>query len=394
MSEIDFKQVLADAGVPVTEDAAMLRLREIADQENAPFNNLSPYSPFGRLLSLLFVKPFLWLVGFLANTLFPALFLKTATGQWVDVFADQLGLTRKVATTARGVITLTRYNGDGTLTVPVGTVIQSAAIAGRVYRLVVIEAATFVAGQTTLAVVAEAESAGSAYNLADGFYALVSTSLSGIASVSNSAGWLVVPGADGETDDELKARCRNQFTAANRWNVDAVYKSLVAEYAGIGVDDLYIEHDAPRGPGTANIYVLSDEITPSAEFYSGITARIRAEGSHGLGDDVVVLPIPTQDISVACRVRLAGWLAAADAAVMANEIGNMIRVSLRGLPVATGYRPTRVMPLTLFSWSRLITEIHAAFPALVSIDILGSDDDLLPGLWVTRCLAVDVEVLA
>lgn len=394
MSGIDFKKVLADAGVPVTEDAALLRLREIAAAENAPFNNLSPFSPFGRLLSLLFAKPLLWLVNFHAETLLPSLYLKTASGKWVDVFAWQLDLSRKRATNARGVITLTRYSGDGTLNVPVGTVIQSAAIAGRVYRMIVTQAGVFAEGQTQLTVVCEAEQSGAAYNLATGFYALVSTQLAGIASVGNAAGWLVVPGADKETDEELKARCRNQFSAVNRWNVDAVYKSLVAEYAGIGINDLYIEHDAPRRAGTANIYVLSDEITPSPEFYAGITARIRADGSHGLGDDVVVLPIPTRDLAVSCRVRLAATLGAAERGTVANEIGNMIRVALRGLPVSTGYRPTRVMPFVVFSWSRLIAELHAAFPALLSIDIRGTDDDLLPGLWVTRCTRVDVEVLS
>lgn len=393
MSTVDFKAILQNAGVPVTEDAALAELRTLAAQESAPWNNLSPYSPFYRLVSLLFVKPLVWLVESLAGEILPALFLKTAAGQWVDTFAWQLGLTRKPALKARGMITLTRYSGDGTLVVPLGTVIQSAVIANRVYRMRVIESQTFAVGQTGLVVLCEAEETGSAYNLATGFYALVSTALSGIASARNADDWLIVPGADVETDDELKARCRNQFSAVNRWNIDAVYKALVAEYAGIGVDDIYIEHDAPRGPGTANIYVLSDEITPSAEFYTQITDRIRTAGSHGLGDDVVVLPIPTQLINVQCRIRPAGWLTALERASLATEVGNMIRVALRGLPVSTGYTPTRVMPNTLFSWSRLITELHAQFLALVSIDIRGTDDDLYPALWVTRVGAVDVEVL-
>lgn len=390
---VDFKAILQQAGIPVTEDAGLAALRSLAVQESSPWNNLSPYSPFYRLLSLLFVRPLLWLANFHAAELLPSLYLKTATGQWVDMFAWQLGLSRKPATKARGMITLTRYNSDGSLLVPLATVVQSAVIANRVYRMRVIESQTFRPGQTAVSVLCEAEESGSSYNLATGFYALVTTALSGIAAVRNAEDWLIVPGADEETDEELKARCRNQFSAVNRWNIDAVYKALVAEYAGIGVDDLYIEHDAPRGPGTANIYVLSDEVTPSPEFYTQITARIRADGSHGLGDDVVVLPIPTQLVNVQCRIRLAGWLSALERANAASEVGNMIRVALRGLPLSTGYRPTRVMPNTLFSWSRLITELHEQFPALVSIDIRGTDDDLSPTLWVTRVGSVDVEVL-
>ena len=393
MSQIDFKAVLQQAGVPVTEDVALAELRALAVQENAPFVNQSPYSPFWRLVSLMMVKPLVWLTNLLAADILPALFLKTASGQWVDTFAWQLGLERKPAVAARGMITLSRYDASGSLIVPIGTVIQSAVIANRVYRLRVIEAQTFRPGMMALQVLCEAEETGSAYNLATGFYALVATALAGIASASNAADWLILPGADVETDDELKARCRNQFTAVNRWNIDAVYKSLVAEYAGIGVDDLYIEHDAPRGPGTANIYVLSDEITPSAEFYTQITQRIRTDGSHGLGDDVVVLPIPTLPVDVTARVRLAGWLSATERAELANSISNMIAVALRGLPVSTGYRPTRVMPNTLFAWSNLIRELHQTFPALLSVDF-ANDNDLQPTLWVTRVGTIDVEVLA
>lgn len=389
----DFKQVLADAGIPVSEDTAMLHLRQIAAEENAPFNNLSKFSPFGRLLSLLFVKPFLWLVNFHATTLLPSLYLKTATGQWVDMFAWQLGLTRKAATKTRGIITLTRYKGAGRLAVPIGTVIQSAAIAGRVYRMLVTQEGVFEDGQTTLSVVCEAEQAGSAHNLADGFYALVSSSLSGIASVSNTPGWLVVPGADEENDDELKARCRNQFTASNRWHIDASYLAIVSEFAGVGIEDIYIEHNAPRGPGTANIYILSNEQSPSPEFFTAIQQHIMPAGNHGLGDDVAVLPMPTRPIDVSMRIRLAGWLSTAERAAVESNIRTVVGIALRSLP-PVGYAPTRVMPNTTFAWSVLIRELHDYFPSLRSVDFLGADDDLQPTLWVTRLGTLTVESLS
>ncbi len=392
MSEIDFNQVLAEAGIPVTEEAALAKLRAIAVSENAPFNNLSPYSPFGRLLSLLFVKPLLWLTGVLSAEILPALFLKTAKGHWVDMFAWQLGLTRKPATKARGKITLTRYEATGQLIVPAGTVIQSAPIAGKVYRLLVIEQSVFAAGQTTLLVNCEAADVGSAYNLATGFYALVITSLSGIASASNSGGWLMSPGTDEEKDEELKARCRNQFMAVNSWTIDAVYKALIADTAGIGVDDLYIEHNAPRGAGTANIYVLSDEVSNHATFYDTLTQSLKNSGSHGLGDDVLVLPIPTQSIQLQCRIRLANWLSAAEVTDNIANIKNFIRVALRALPASIGYKPTRISPYILFSWSRLTTELHETFPSLVSIKFVGVED-ITPQLWVTQLTQLEVEVL-
>lgn len=393
MSEIDFKQVLSTAGVPVTEDAALSRLREIAVDEKAPFNNLSPYSPFGRLLGLLIVKPLMWCVDLLALEILPALYLRSAKGKWVDVFAWQLDLTRKPATKARGVITLTRYSADGTLAVPAGTVIQSATIANRIYRMRVVDAAEFVPGQTSLKVLCEAEETGSAFNLATGFYALVATALSGIASASNTADWLLTPGADEETDDELKARCRNQFTAINKWHIDAAYKSLAAEFAGIGIDDIYIEHDAPRGAGTANLYILSDEQSPAPAFFAEIQQHIMLFGNHGLGDDVQVMPMPTRPLTVFVRVRLAGWLSAGEREAVAAEIQTFIRIALRAMP-AVGYSPTRVLPNSLFVWSNLMRELHDVFPSLVSVDFVGTDEDLQTELWIPQLGTLALEVMA
>lgn len=393
MSDVDFQQVVADACVPVTEADALARLKQIALEENAPFVNQSPYSPFWRLVSLLMIKPLMWLVSLLSQEILPALFLKTATGQWVDLFAYQLGLERKAAVKARGIITLTRYSADGSLAVPVGTVIQSAVIAHRTYRMLTVEPASFLPGQMTLHVLAEAEDYGAAYNLATGFYALVSTALAGIASASNAAGWLIIPGADRETDEALKARCRNQFAAVNRWNIDAVYKALVAEYAGVGVDDIYIEHNAPRGPGTANIYILSDAVDPTPEWFQAVTNRIKADGSHGLGDDVLVMPIPTRAMPVALRIRVAGWLDAPAQAALVVNIKSFVGVALRSVPTSVGYSPTRVMPGGLFAWSQLIRDLHDAFPTLLSVDFLGTDDDLVTGLWIPDPQSISVEIL-
>lgn len=390
---IDFKTVLSAANVPVTAENILARLREVAATEAAPFNNLSSYSPFWRLVSLLFVQPVLWLTQFLSDEILPALFLQTAKGHWVDVFAWQLGLTRKLAIKARGYITITRYQAGAKQKVPIGTVIQSPTIAGRVYRLKTLEDQYFLAGQLELVVLCEAEEAGSVYNLATGFYALVATQLAGIVGARNAENWLQTPGADEETDEELKARCRNQFAAVNHWNVDAVYKGLISYYTSVSVNDLYIEHDAPRGAGTANIYILSDELATSPAWYAAITNRIKQDGSHGLGDDVLVMPIPTRTIDVYAKVRLAGWLTSSQQANLANNIHHFIAVALRGLPVSIGYRPTRITPNILFAWSVLIKELHQQFPELLSIDF-ANDTDLLPELWVTRPNTIEIEVVS
>lgn len=391
MSDINFKQLIKDAGIPIEEDVLIDRFHAIAEEEGAPFNNTCAYSPFWRLMSILVARPLVWLLNWQATEILPALFLKTATGDWVDTFAWQFGLGRKPAVKAKGRITLTRSSASGTLTVPAGTVIQSAPIHGHVYRLQTLVAHAFPIGVTELQVVAEATETGSAHNLATGFYALLSTPLAGITGVRNADDWLMTPGADAETDDELKARCRNQFSAINNWHIDAVYKAMVAEYAGIGIDDIYIEHDAPRGPGTANIYILGDTINASADFYEQLTARIYAEETHGCGDDVIVSAMPTQPVSQTVRIRLTGWLDVDAQASLRRQVEQCIRIALRDLPNQAGFVVTPTRPESRFAWSNLIRELHEQFSELTSVDF-AHDTDIDIGLWIPRIEQLDVTV--
>ncbi|WP_317187025.1 hypothetical protein [Salmonella enterica] len=39
---------------------------------------------------------------------------------------------------------------------------------------------------------------------------------------------LTVPGADEESDDELRERCRNQFNLVGNYHTDAVYRSMMS----------------------------------------------------------------------------------------------------------------------------------------------------------------------
>ncbi|EJZ9657506.1 baseplate J/gp47 family protein, partial [Escherichia coli] len=99
---------------------------------------------------------------------------------------------------------------------------------------------------------------GSGHNLAPGYFRILPVAIPGIASVVNREDWLTVPGADEESDDELRDRIRNQFNLVSSYHTDAVYRGLIASVAGLSIDRIYFQHDAPRGPGTANAYLLLD----------------------------------------------------------------------------------------------------------------------------------------
>ena len=368
-----FEQLVKDKNIPDNSADLTAKFKEIAVEEGVVFNNESAYSPFWRLVLALVVTPVLWLLGLLTNDVLPNLFLKTAKGQWLELYAFSVGVERKAATKAQGKITLKRLNTTDELLVPAGTVIQSAPINGTIYRMITLADQSFLAGNDELLLLTEAEVAGTAYNLADGFYALLESPLSGIVSIKNEADWLTLPGADIETDDNLRERSRNQFSAVNKWHVDAAYISMISSFPGIGANDIYIEHNAPRGPGTANAYILFDADAPTAQYLTDITDFITTQGNHGLGDDVEVLVMPTTAVDIDLAVVPIANLSTTQKATLKTNIENFIRTAFRELSL-DNYQPTVVIPNARFVWSRLMLELHNEFNQVLSLDFTDDTD--------------------
>ncbi len=119
MSDMDFKQALADAGVPTTE--AKLRAAWEAEviAQGSKLSNTSSWSPFWRVVTALVTKPVLWLIDFIAGTVLPNFFVKTAVDTWLDLLAWQVNVERKAATKAVGQLLFTRSAVAGTLEIPV-----------------------------------------------------------------------------------------------------------------------------------------------------------------------------------------------------------------------------------------------------------------------------------
>lgn len=366
MSDPIFQQIIDDAGIPSTENDLMAEFRQIAIDEGVVFNNESGYSPFWRMVLALATKPVVRLIGLLRDQYMPNAFMKTASGIWVDMKLWEMGLERKAAQKARGEITLTRESAAEELLVPAGLVIQSSAINNVVYRLISLNDQTFTVGSLTLDIIVEAEETGSAYNLGDGFYTAHSSDLAGIVNVSNNDNWLLVPGSDEESDDDAKSRYQNEFTAVSDWFIDAVYKSIITKFSEIDIDDIYFNHDAPRGPGTANAYILTDAATLSNAYLNTITSHVM-NGNNGLSDDLKVFNMPTssRDITANCEAEIN--VSDADKVELKTGIENFIKTAFRELPI-DNYKATRILPNSTFVWSRLIKELHLEFPNLLSID--------------------------
>lgn len=372
MSEVDFKQALTDAGIPTTEAGLRKAWETEVAAQGSKLSNTSAYSPFWRLITALVTKPVLWLIIFISDTVLPNFFVKTAGDTWLDMLAWAVNVERKGATKATGMMLFTRIAAGGTLELPAGIVVQSAAINGHIYQMVTTTPATFADGLLQLEIPVEAQEEGSGYNLAPGYYAILPVPLAGIAQVVNTDGWLIAPGADPEPDDQLRLRVRNQFSAVNQWHTDAVYRAMISAFPGVRPDGVYFLHGAPRGPGSANAYVLFEADVPAETYLEHINAHIRDQGNHGHGDDLVVMVMPETQHAIRLTLWPRALIGNEKRDSLRDDVALFVRAAFRE-STATDFQPTLTYPQSRFSFSRLGEELHQQFPGIESLHFDNAD---------------------
>ncbi|WP_395502068.1 baseplate J/gp47 family protein [Ectopseudomonas mendocina] len=384
---VDFKQALSDAGIPTTEEGLRQAWESEVAAQGSALSNTSAYSPFWRIVTALVTKPVLWLITFISGTVLPNFFVKTATGAWLDMLAWAVNVERKGATKAKGVLLFTRLAAGGALEVPAGTVVQSASINGHIYQLVTTAVGQFTDGAMQLEIPVEAVDTGSGYNLAPGYYAILPEPVPGIAQVVNADGWLASPGADPEADNQLRLRVRNQFSAVNQWHTDAVYRAMITAFPGVRPDGVYFQHGAPRGPGSANAYVLFEADVPADTYLEQINAHIRDQGNHGHGDDLLVMVMPETHHAIQLDVWPRSTLTATQRQTLLANIELFVRAAFRE-STTTDYQPTQTYPQARFSFSRLGEELHQQFPGIESLRFV--NDDIVSELTIPRIQSLQV----
>jgi uncharacterized phage protein gp47/JayE len=209
----------------------------------------------------------------------------------------------------------------------------------------------------------------------------------GVVQVVNLDGWLASPGSDAELDEDLRLRTRNQFSAVNQWHTDAVYRALIAAFPGVSANGVYFEHGAPRGPGSANAYVLFQADVPADSYLVQINTRIMDEGNHGHGDDLLVMVMPETFHSVELKVWPKSNQTAQGLADLKANIALFVRAAFRE-STGSDYAPTLTWPQSRFSFSRLTEELHEQFPGIESLKFF--NDDILSALDIPRLKSLDV----
>lgn len=285
----DFNNMLS--GIAADEPAIMTDLRADLQAEGSTIANLSPYSPFFRLLAVLVAKPLLALRDAVIGTILPGLFIRTATGAALDLRADGYDETRKAATAAKGNLTFYRAGTSGALTIPGGTVVESPPIDGTVYKMITDADTDIPDGNQSAAVAATAETSGAGHNLGDGYYSVLPAAPAGVTAVANEAGWLTTPGTDAETDTALRARLRAKVGALGQ-GTHGYYKNEIAGQLAITTEEVFEGVYGARGFGSRDYYALLSSGNPTGAQLAALNTHLGADGNHLDGDDVECLALP------------------------------------------------------------------------------------------------------
>ena len=387
--DVDFGKVLSDSGMPSTE-AEITAVFKSTVQAEGFVTNTSRMSPFWRLISKIVATPVMWLQDALINVVLRNMFVATATGPMLRLLAWAVNIEAKPASAAAGVLRFFKENAADEIAIPAGTLIQTERINGVVYVLAVNEDTTLAAGVESGLVSVTATGTGSGYNLAPGYYRILPVAVAGVASVVNEDDWLITPGADEESDDELRDRTRNQFNLVGNYHTDAVYRSMIAGVIGLSIDRIFFLHDAPRGPGTANAYLLLDSGEASQPFIDAVNDYVNSQGHHGHGDDLQCFAIPETSHTLAVKVYVESMENMEPEALSLLESGvtDLIRCAFRE---NANYDVKKTWPYSRYSFSNLGREIHRAFPIVDSLSF--SLTDIVSELSVPRLTSLTVEIL-
>ncbi|MBD1576293.1 hypothetical protein HC723_07575 [Vibrio sp. S11_S32] len=376
----DFIDVLDNAGVPITEEEVLKNFNDEVKAQGSYINNDSQFSPFWRLIEAMIVKPYFWLMSFLVTTVFPQSFVRTATGHYLDLWLWSVNLERKEAVKAQGIVVFERDDNSPEIVLPAGFTISTERINGVVYKLLLSQDTTLPEGSTLDTVNCIAEKVGSSYNLGSGYYQIPQTPVPGLVRVYNPDDWLTVPGADKESDPEARERYRSQYTSVSGWFIDDKYKLVMAEFGGVKTEQIYIEHGAPRGPGSANAYILLDSGVPSEPFLDAINKAVVEDGYRGLGDDMVAMALPEKLMNLSFEILPVANLKEADKAILMGDVEQYIRCVFRENQAYA--QATLVWPQSLFSFSTLNQELRNTFIGLESV--YTESRDFKTGLEIPR----------
>lgn len=269
-------------------------LQRIVDA-NAGITNIMPGSVVRTIVEALLAETDIQ--NYMIDEIYKAMNIDTATGEDLENIVEILGVTRKSATYAEGIVKFGRSDEYSTdIAIQYAQMVSTKQNSnGDIYEFIVIDDdAKLVAGDLSVDVNVRATKPGRIY-LPINTVTIMNTSVIGIEYVTNAVE--INSGTDEETDDELRERAKQALSELGKGTSNALRSALLKLN---GVNDVVIL-DTNRGVGTADIVMITNDIPPSTALVNQINAVINETKSAGINIEVIYPTIDTQDISVTLK---------------------------------------------------------------------------------------------
>jgi len=234
-------------------------------------------------------------------TVIPMGFLEYATGKWLDLKAADVDVTRRIAVKTQGRVLFSRSGETDDLNMVVvisaGSIVKTNILDdGKELRYFVTQEMILASGETSIAVPVEAEFAGSAYNVGDGYIRVLVTHIPGIDAVTNSADWLTLEGADEESDISLRRRYQLRWHELSTGSTAKAYESWA--YTIPGVIDVSVDDEHPRGDGTVDVIIASTTGAPTEALKNSVKAYIDTKRPECSDVRVLAPDLKTIDLDI------------------------------------------------------------------------------------------------
>jgi uncharacterized phage protein gp47/JayE len=222
-------------------------------------------------------------------------FPQTASGEFLDLHAQQRAVTRKSAYRAVGEITFYRETeAINDVSIPVGTICSTSGENAK--RYITTEPAVLQTGALSVTVPAQAESTGEGYNCATNSVTVMVTAPQGVIYATNEKEFS--GGCDVEDDESLRERLKNTYSDISNGANTAFYRELALRHTDIGDANVVARL---RGRGTVDVAVFSASNTKPSE---QIIEQVRQimDQAREIGTDVQVYA--AQEITLPIKISV------------------------------------------------------------------------------------------
>lgn len=225
------------------------------------------------------------------------MFVQTATGEYLDMFAQTRGINRRLPTKAVGAVTFAVDNpAKVDIVIPKGTVVATKEITPVCF--VTDEVCTILQNTTQISVQITAYDGGTAGNVAGETINLMITPIAGVDSVNNSQ--QTYGGIDGESDEVLRRRIMNSYK-----NVINPANAQFYINTAMQVDGVYSAGIIPcnRGVGTVDLFISGQGTTVDSQLVSQVQTII--DKCKSINVDIKVLPAEELKIDIVFDLLIA-----------------------------------------------------------------------------------------